>query len=160
MKTYYTIMLAGVLFILITSFKMGRPVDDEIPYPEGYRRWMHIKSVVVGPEHPNVKYRGFNHVYGNEKAVEGYTSGNFPDGSSIVFDVVEVVENNNYTSEVKRHHMDVMVKDSVKFLKTGGWGYAQFESDNSPRMLTLEQKVKCFNCHIKQKDHVFTELRK
>lgn len=149
-----------MLFIIITSFKISPSVDAEIPYPAGYRNWMHIKSSMVGPAHPNVKYRGFNHVYANEKAAQGYESGNFPDGSIIVFDVVEVIENNNYISEGKRRHMDVMAKDSIKFAQTGGWGYTQFESDDSPRMLPSEEKVQCFNCHLKQQDHVFTELRR
>lgn len=160
MKSFYLISLAIVACIGATSFTFDEPIDNSIPYPEGYRRWTHIKSNIVGPEHPNVKYRGFNHVYANEKAFQGYTSGIFPEGSVIVFDVIEAATNDNYTAETKRNHIDVMVKDAAKFATTGGWGYAQFEGDGSPRMLTDETTTKCYQCHLKQSDHVFSEFRK
>src|SRR5258708_4696598 len=115
MKWYSIISLAIVAFISATSFTYDEPIDNSILYPEGYRRWTHIKSGIVGPEHPNVKYRGFNHVYANDKAFQGYESGIFPEGSVIVFDVIEAATNDNYTAEAKRNHMDVMVKDAVKF---------------------------------------------
>jgi hypothetical protein len=68
MKWYYAISLAITALVVVTSFTYTESMDNAILYPEGYRRWTHIKSGVVGPEHPNVKYRGFNHVYANEKA--------------------------------------------------------------------------------------------
>jgi hypothetical protein len=160
MKSFYIISLGIVALIVATSFTYDEPIDNPIPYPEGYRRWTHIKSNIVGPEHSNVKYRGFNHVYANDKAFQGYTSGTFPEGSVIVFDVIEAATNNHYTAEGKRDHMDVMVKDAVKFAATGGWGYAQFEGNGEPRMLTEETKTKCYQCHLKQSDHVFSEFRK
>ena len=149
-------LLAGIL----TSFHWRAYREEEVPYPEGYRGWTHVKTGIVGPEHQNVEYRGFNHHYANDLAVTGYTSGNFPEGSIIVVDVVTAVPGTNFTSEGTRHHMDVMVRDSLKFASTGGWGYSQFEGDNSRRALTLEQKQTCNNCHVKQKDHVFSEFRK
>jgi hypothetical protein len=160
MKWYYAISLAMAAFVVASSFTYNGPIDNAILYPEGYRRWTHIKSGIVGPEHPNVKYRGFNHVYANDKAFKGYESGVFPEGSVIVFDVVEAATNNNYTAEGKRDHIDVMVKDAGKFSATGGWGYAQFEEDGTPRMLTTETITKCYECHLKQSDHVFSEFRR
>lgn len=160
MKWYYTISLAVAAFIVVTSFTYTESTDNPIVYPQGYRRWTHIKSGVVGQEHPNVKYRGFNHVYANDKAFQGYESGIFPEGSVIVFDVIEAATNDHYTAEGKRDHIDVMVKDAVKFAATGGWGYAQFEGDGTPRVLAEEITTKCYNCHLKQSDHVFSEFRK
>ena len=160
MKWYYTISLAVAAFIVVTSFTYTESIDSPIVYPQGYRRWTHIKSGVVGPEHPNVKYRGFNHVYANDKAFQGYESGIFPEGSVIVFDVITAATNDHYTAEGTRDHIDVMVKDAVKFAATGGWGYAQFEGDGTPRVLTEEITTKCYNCHLKQSDHVFSEFRK
>jgi hypothetical protein len=160
MKKITGLLLLTILSILVTSFRAALLPDDDIQYPTGYRNWMHIKSGIVGPEHQNVLYRGFNHVYANDKAVKGYQSGFFPHGSMIVFDVVEAIPKDNYIAEGKRRHMDVMVRDTIRFVSTGGWGYAQFESDDSPRMLTTDQKTNCYTCHLKQADHVFTELRK
>jgi len=158
MKKITGILAATMVIVIITSFK---PAIDEVPFPEGYRSWNHVKSGILGPNHPNVQYRGFNHVYANDIAMKGFTSGTFPEGTILIMDVIESVPvNENFTGEGKRHHMDVIQKDSIKFKETGGWGYAQFESDNSRRMLTIDQKKTCFNCHLKQKDHVFSELRK
>jgi len=152
------ILAAAMVITIITSFNL---FIDEVPYPEGYRSWNHIKSGMLGPNHPNVQYRGFNHVYANDIAMKGFSSGTFPEGTILIMDVIEAVPaNENFTGEGKRHHMDVIQKDSIRFKETGGWGYAQFESDNSRRMLTIDQKKTCFNCHLKQTDHVFSELRK
>ena len=96
-----------------------------------------LKAAMLGPQHPNVNYRGFNHLYANDLAMKGYANGKFPEGSVFVVEVIEAVPVENYTSEAARHHMDVMQKDSLRFASTGGWGYAQFEGDNSRRMLTL-----------------------
>jgi hypothetical protein len=153
--------IALLLIIQLMTGFMIKFHPDEVTYPEGYRGWNHIKSGMLGPNHPNVHYRGFNHVYANDLAMKGFETGAFPEGTILIVDVIEAsATNENYASEVKRHHMDVMQKDRVKFKATGGWGYAQFESDNRPRMLTIDQKKACFNCHLKQKDHVFSELRK
>jgi hypothetical protein len=160
MKWYYILSVAIVACIGATSFTFKKPADGPIAYPEGYRRWTHIKSSVLGPEHPNVSYRGFNHVYANDKAFQGFESGTFPEGSIIVFDVIEASTSNQYSAEGKRNHMDVMVRDATKFAATDGWGYAQFEADGKPRMLTEETTTKCYQCHLKQSDHVFSEFRK
>jgi hypothetical protein len=161
MKQYGAIILAITFSILITSFNIGTSTDEDIPYPVGYRSWTHVKSGILEQDHPNINYRGFNHFYANDQAVTGYQSGNFPEGSVLVVEVIEAhSKGENYIGEGTRHHMDVMLKDSTNFKATGGWGYAQFEKDNSPRMLTLDQKKTCYNCHVKQKDHVFSEMRK
>ena len=162
MKFYYTITSALIVFIIITSFTSNDvTADTQIPYPEGYRRWTHIKSGLLSQDHPKVKYRGFNHVYANDKAFQGYESGTFPEGSIIVFDVVKSTTiNDNYTAEGGRDHIDVMVKDEAKFPTTGGWGYAQFDENNTAKILTDIQVIQCYNCHLTQSDHVFSQFRK
>ena len=160
MKKYCVVVVGTFFIILVSSFKFAAPADEEVSYPAGYRGWTHVKSTILGPQHLNVNYRGFNHVYANDLAMKGYASGKFPEGSVFVLEVIEAMPVENYTSEAARHHMDVIQKDSLKYASTGGWGYAQFEGDNSRRMLTLEQKKACNTCHLKQEDHVFSALRK
>ena len=49
-----------------------------------------------------------------------------------------------------------MVKDSRKYVATGGWGFAQFNKEGKP---ADEAKLKtCFPCHepVKARDFVFT----
>jgi hypothetical protein len=113
--------LVVVAIIVTSSFKMQPSADADIAYPEGYRNWMHIKSGIVAPDHQNILYRGFNQVYANEKAMQGYRTRNFPHGTVSVFDVVEALPNENYTAEGKRRQMDVISRDTIKFASTE-WG--------------------------------------
>ncbi len=159
MKKYFVAVLVFLLLVTTPGFNSVTLKENDVAYPEGYRHWTHVKSGFLGPDHPNVNYRGFNHIYANVVALRGYESGTFPEGSIIVADIIEAVAGGNHFSESKRNHMDVMEKDSVRFRSTGGWGYGQFESNNTPRMLTVEQKKTCYNCHLKQEDHVFSVLR-
>lgn len=137
--------------------------SNDIPYPEDYRKWTHVKSKFVGPKSVEFKVNGgLNHTYANEKAVKGYLSGNFPEGSVIIFDVRITKEDsvNFGVTELKRKRIDVMIKDSTKYAATGGWGYGQFKDEGKINgILTLEAATKCFNCHTSQKDYVFSEFR-
>jgi hypothetical protein len=137
--------------------------NDQIAYPTGYRQWAHVKSVLIGPESPNKRYIGFHHIYANEKAMEGYRSGRFEDGSVIVFDVLETKVNAGTTSEGARRFIDMMVKDSQRFADTGGWGFEEFNGDSqTERILTPQAKVACYTCHTQRKEQgfVFSTFRK
>jgi Cytochrome P460 len=58
------------------------------------------------------------------------------------------------------HDIDFMAKDSTRFAKTGGWGYAQFNYNVASETFTpLGVGVACgYACHniVKTKDYVFT----
>ena len=138
-------------------------VNDEVPYPEGYRMWTHVKTGLVGPSSPFFQFAGgYHHIYANEKAMVGYTTGKFADGSIVVFDVLDTKEQNGNTAENGRKHIDVMVKDSVKYVNTEGWGFEEFAGDShTQRVLTPVAKMQCFNCHARRKtnDYVFSSFR-
>jgi hypothetical protein len=166
MKGYHVILIllfvAGVALLSFNYIESGNEVAPrEIPYPEGYREWTHVKTYVVGPKSPAFKFiGGFNHVYANEKAMQGYRTGYFPDGSVIVSDVIEAIDSINIR-EGKRHHIDVMMKDSVAFSDSQGWGFESFATDSKiERMVTPDMSRNCTNCHSKQKDLVFSDYRK
>jgi hypothetical protein len=143
---------------ITAAFSITRPqLNEEVPYPEGFRQWTHIKTTVTGHQNHN---KGFNHIYANDKAMEGYTSGKFPEGSVLIFDVIEASIVDSITKEAKRKHVDVMVKDSVRFTTTGGWGYEEFKGDTREAVLTTQLKTQCFNCHSRQLNYVFSEFRK
>jgi hypothetical protein len=163
MKKFLPLALITAAVVYASSFTViNAPVSDsEVPYPEGYRTWSHIKTAIVGPQNPGFKFTGgFHHIYANGKAMEGYSSGKFPEGSVLVFDVLEANEKNSDFAEGKRRHIDVMVKDSVRFAATGGWGYEEFkEGKKTERVLTPAIQNQCFTCHAKQKDFVFSDYR-
>lgn len=60
-----------------------------VPYPEGFRSWTVVKSLVIGPGHDSFAKRGgIHHYYANDKAVLGYRTGAFPEGSIVVDEAV------------------------------------------------------------------------
>jgi hypothetical protein len=134
-----------------------------IPYPEGFRKWVHIKTVLTGFGHvPQGKFDGFHHIYANEKAMIGYETGHFPDGAIIVFDKQTVDTTKNVIKSGSRKFINVMHKDSDAFPDTGGWGFEEFTADSRTEgRLSIERQQSCFkNCHQAQKstDFVFTKL--
>ncbi|MES2373122.1 MAG: cytochrome P460 family protein [Bacteroidota bacterium] len=161
MKKHVTALLLIVTaFLAVTAFSPGKlSADAEVPYPEGYRMWTHVKTGLIGPSNPNVS--GYHHIYANGKAMQGYTSGYFPEGSVLVFDVIDAKEQNGNTQEGTRKHIDVMVKDSLQYAATGGWGYEEFGGDShTNRLLTGTVRTQCVTCHAKMSDKVFSEFRK
>lgn len=137
---------------------------DPIPYPKDYRKWVHVKSQIVGPQ--SVAFAeggGIHHVYANDKAMDGLQAGNFADGSVLVFDLLEARETAGVTVEGPRKRIDVMLKDAHRFPASGGWGFERFAGDSeTDRPLTEEHRGLCFTCHEKRKarDFVFSEFRK
>ena len=131
--------------------------DSPMPYPQNYRQWVHVKSGLVGPQSQiYAHYGGLHHIYANDKAIEGYRTGHFPDGSVIVFDLLEVQESAGVTTESARRFIDVMTKDSQRYADTGGWGYEEFKGDSqTEHTLTAETRAQCAKCHAAQNAHDF-----
>jgi len=157
-------VLISIFGIAVAALCLAAKPDGGPAYPADYRKWNHVKNSLVGPQNPAFKkYGGFNHIYANSKAMEGYQTGHFPDGSVIVDDVLETREVSGVTIEGSRRFIDVMSKDNQKYKETGGWGFEEFNGDSqTDRALSEQGNVTCYNCHAKQKDHdsVFTQYRK
>jgi hypothetical protein len=119
-----SLILLSLIVILFYSFSFTvekKKLVETVPFPEGYRAWRHIKSGYIGPESKGFKlFGGFHHVYANELAIQGYTTGIFPEGSVLVFDVISAKESEGIIDEGPRSTVDVMVKDSVKYAATHG----------------------------------------
>jgi len=136
-----------------------------VPYPDGFRSWMVVKSMVVGPAHDSFANRGgLHHYYANDKAVAGYRTGTFPDGSILVDEAVVMKEGEGRATglllEGERRFLDVMVKDAERYRITGGWGYEHFDRADQTGRLTEAERGTCSACHAKAPaDHVFSHIR-
>lgn len=134
-----------------------------VPYPEGYRQWMHVKSMLIQPGHGLYDaFGGIHHLYANPKALAGYKSGRFADGSVIVFDLLEANTADHAVLEGPRKVLGVMLKDARQYAGTGGWGFEGFKGDSkTERAVGTHAASACFGCHLpqKDKDHVFSSLR-
>lgn len=159
MKRYVALL---VLLVLPSAVIAADPAP--VSYPEGYRDWTHVKSMVINPGHPLYEsFGGIHHLYANTQALKGYKAGKFPDGSVIVFDLLEAKAENNAVVEGPRKVVGVMAKGSGKWKETGGWGFEGFKGDSkSERAVGKEAAKACFQCHTSQKDKdfVFSTYRK
>ncbi|MBL8287898.1 MAG: cytochrome P460 family protein [Rubrivivax sp.] len=129
-----------------------------VAYPEGYRQWTHVKSMVIQPGHPLAEaFGGIHHLYANGKALAGYKAGGkFADGSVIVFDLLEAKTADNAVQEGSRKVVGVMVKDARRYAATGGWGYEGFKGDSkTERAVGAKAATACFQCHQAKKDNDF-----
>ena len=69
----------AILLMTIAAAIRAAEKPPEVPFPDGYRSWLHVKSVVIGPEHKSYAAEGgkIYHFYANPQAVEGYRAGHF-----------------------------------------------------------------------------------
>ena len=147
----------------------SRPVDEAAAavaggkLPAGYRDW---RLISVAREEGDLD--DIRAVLGNDIAIGAYRAGKppFPEGTIIArlawsFDASE--ENNktfgrrqSFVAGHPKNGVQFMVKDSVGYASTGGWGYSQFD-DGRP-LADKAALQSCFECHkaIKNRDYVFT----
>jgi hypothetical protein len=154
--------------LLVALTTAGNPAaslatTDPVPYPSGYRDWTHVKSMLIEPGHPLFdSFGGVHHLYANDKALQGYRTGDFPDGSVIVFDLLEAVRDDHAVIEGARKVVGVMHKDSQRHADTGGWGFEGFIGDSrTDRAVADKAATACFGCHEARKanGYVFSDWR-
>jgi hypothetical protein len=154
--------MAGFFAATMTLFAQDKA---SVPYPDGFRSWTHVKSLIVGPDHASFPKRGgIHHYYANDKAVAGYQTGTYPDGSIVVDEAVLTKDGEGSTKglvfEGERRFLDVMVKNSGRYEGTGGWGYQHFDRDDKAGALSVADQAECSACHAKSpRDHVFSRIR-
>ena len=150
MKLAVTLLLASLG--TLADARLPVQVPASVPYPEGYRTWAHVKSTLISPAHANFAANGgFQHIYANSQAMTGYRTREFPDGSVVAFDWLEMRDNNGSFVEGPRRQLDVMVKDAKAFASTGGWGFQRFVKDSKTELAATPTPQQCFACHDKLK---------
>ena len=137
---------------------------------KGYESWQTISVSHNGPV--------LAVTLGNPAMIKAYESGipgngkPFPDGARMA-KVHWIPKKSTFPGEPlvpdTQHDVDFMVKDSKRFVDSGGWGWAVFDYDAAsdtfkPGDLTGKppqgNDAKCgFACHtiVKDRDYVFTE---
>jgi hypothetical protein len=139
------LVLAGSLTVIAAASLT--PWTD-VPYPDGYRQWVHVSSALAqGMGQP----AGLHHIYANDKALEGYRTRAFPEGSILVLDLFETRTSGTFTSAGARRAVRVMRKDRKRFAETGGWGFEEFRGDSrTDRALDDGARRACYACHRTQ----------
>jgi hypothetical protein len=143
---------------LIASCSGGEAQVDanQVPYPEGYRSWTHVKSMVLFEDHPLADpFEGLHHVYANAAALEGLRGGSYADGAILVFDLLEAPLADDTLTEGLRKRIDIMHRDSSRYASTGGWGYETFVGDSRSERLDQDVVSACYACHTSQANQSF-----
>lgn len=146
-----------VLFLVALAGAVGAE-PPKVEYPVGYRQWAFVKSMVIYSEKNPLfaQFGGMHHIYANAEAMRAYTKGGtFPDGSVIVFDLLEAKDQDGAWVGGDRKLVGVMRKDRAKYKTTGGWGFEAFKGDSRTDRMVTDGAGQCFGCHQQQKDNDF-----
>jgi Cytochrome P460 len=134
---------------------------ESVQYPDTFRRWVHVGTGVIlaGSTLPESE-QGMHHIFANQKATDGYASGDFADGSVIVYELREAQQKNGVIFEGERRRVDLMIKDASLYSSTGGWRFERFWGNDQTQDAIQGSETKCFECHAKAKAHgsVFSQL--
>jgi len=155
--------LAALLVVACVS-TVNLSVGDAVPYPDGYRDWAHVRSMVIQPGHPLYdSFGGLHHIYANEAARDALErgDGNYSDGAVFVFDLLQADTAGGALTEGPRKVLGVMHKDADAFASTGGWGFAGFGGDSRTNVVS-DARTGCFECHAGREStgFVFSTWRK
>jgi hypothetical protein len=159
------VALAGAVVYVARAF--GQTDDDAAPIfgvkiPSGYRDWK-----LISVAHEEGDLNDLRAILGNEIAIKACREGTlpFPDGTIIArlaWNYEPSEENNkvfgrqqSFVAGAPKNGVQFMVKDSIKYASTGGWGFAQF-NNGKPANETAHKT--CFACHepARARDFVFT----
>jgi hypothetical protein len=164
--TFLTVAVAALAGVALTGPASLHADEAAAPVfvtkiPAGYREW---KLISVAHEEGNLN--SFAAVLGNEVALQAYREGKlpFPDGTIIAalhYSHAPSEENNKVFGRSQSFvpgaatNIQFMVKDSKKYVSTGGWGFAHFKDGKPGDEVFMKT---CFPCHnqIKARDLVFT----
>jgi hypothetical protein len=151
----------GILFCLAAI--SAQPYRSDIRFPDDFRNWFVVNSMIVTKDSPiSTQIGGMHVVYVNAKRLTTLKEGGpspYPEGTIFADDVHDfTVKDGVYTEESKKA-VAVMVKDSKKYSTTGGWGFQVWAGGDRGKPLvpdTAHAVEACFKCHTPQKARDYT----
>jgi hypothetical protein len=108
-------------------------------------------------------FGGIHHVYVNPIGVRAAREGGaYPDGSTLVFDLLKARVEGGAMTEGARKFIGVIVKDRAAYAATGGWGFEAFKGDTRDQRVVTDARAQCFACHqgAQATDHVLARYRR
>lgn len=162
----WPLRLLALNVLLLTACTSTSPSSSggAVPYPEGYRDWTHVRSMVIEESHPLFEsFGGIHHVYANGAALKGLKRGDgrYADGAVFAFDLLEARADGSAVTEGDRKVLGVMHRNAKRHGETGGWGFAGFAGDTRENVVA-DGGAGCFACHAPQEasGYVFSTWRR
>lgn len=137
--------------------------DGSLNLPTGFRSWVFVGAPLTpnGLNNGKANFPEYHNVYIEKKNVDVYLkTGAFPEGTVIVKELTRVLEPKFPDGSRKEpsgrgyfngefNGIDLSVKDSKRFAKTGGWGYFTFGHHPMPYEKTAKEAsaTQCAGCH-------------
>jgi hypothetical protein len=156
--------LAVLVLLLAAGFGYSRnkkiePAPNGIALPAGFEAWR-LVSVSLRADNDTIRA-----ILGNKTAIKAVKNGKllpWPDGTVLAKLVwkqktLEAWPSATVPGDIV--HAEFMVKDSVKYAATGGWGFARWLGPElKPYGKEAGFAQECFSCHtpMKDSDYVFT----
>jgi hypothetical protein len=119
--------------------------------------------VIHDRSHPLFEaFGGIHHVYVNPAGAKAARSGGaYPDGTVLVFDLLEAKADGGAMTEGARKFVGVMARNRAAYAATGGWGFEAFKGDTKDQRVVTDARAQCFACHQQREaaGYVFTTYR-
>jgi len=159
--------LAGILGLtgVLLSFGAVSAISagDDVPFPDGFRDWFAVNSMIVTKDSPIFGQIGGMHIiYVNAKGLPTLKAGGpfpYPDGTIFADDVHDFSVKDGAYVEGNKKAVTVMVKDAKKYATTGGWGFQVWAAGDRSKPLVPDSAhaiQACFACHTPQKAQDYT----
>jgi hypothetical protein len=179
MKQSFLLAAVFTVAVVIATLASAAGHPDEpaspiygVTIPAGYRDWKLIAvSEIAAGDKSQLRAE-----FGNDIAINALKQGTlpFPDGSIVIaqhwvkqsspdndkvlsmLPMVAGLDSPKSFIPGSFINMQIMVKDSKKYVSSGGWGFADFK-DGKPGDEALHKT--CFPCHQPAKDHDYVYTR-
>jgi hypothetical protein len=167
MPRVIAIATLSIASIVATALPV-RAADDAlpVPYQSSFRRWKHVKSMVIQKGHSLFEaFGGIHHVYVNDIGAKALRAKEeLPTGTVLAFDLLEANASGGALTEGKRKFVAFMIRDPEKYADTEGWGWQAYKGGNpkKPVLKTAADQKACATCHkeVGAKQFVFSEWRR
>jgi hypothetical protein len=149
--------VAAVCLAAVVTHAQKKPA---IAYPTGYRKWTHVKAMVIfSKEHKLFdRFGGLHNVYVNDIGWPALQHGRtYPDGSMFAFELFDIRTFQGAIEARGRKFLAVMKKNSKLYPKTRGWGFEVFQGYEATG--SLKDMKPCFDCHASQerRDYIYSD---
>ncbi len=127
---------------------------QELPFPAGYREWIHLTTGLDMSYNPALAMPGhhmFDNVYAEPSAYREFLkTGTWPDKTRVVLEVrMGTTEGSINKAGMYQTGEPMGVEVHMKDAGLqGGWGFFGFGEDKSPARI-MPQDAECYTCHRK-----------